>query len=731
MTAETPAPTPGARPAAPLAAPRRRWRTALGVVVLASVNAAVYSRSLGVPFIFDDLTSIPQNPNIQTLRPPWRSMSPPPRLGAAGGRPLVGLSLAVNYALGGLDVRGYHAFNALVHVLAALALWGVVARTLSAPRLRGRFGGGAAAFVVALVWSVHPLLTEPVTYIVQRTELLMGLFYLLTLYASLRAWDSARASRWEALAVACCALGMACKEVMVTAPLMVVLHDVLLRGEAWPVLARRRRRLYAGLGATWAVLVAILAGGAQVNGALGGATAISPLAYLWLQATGIVHYLRLCLWPHPLRLAYDWGPPGPLPGLPCALIVVALIAGAVAVRRSRPWLTFCACWFFLILAPTSSVLPLSTEPLAERRMYLPSAAVVALTVLAFRAALVFLSRRAGRPVPVPATAAAVAVAVAALGLLSWRRLADYRSVLAIWTDTVEKAPRSPVAHNNLGMALAQAGRMDDALSHFREAVALDPGRPLAHYNIGFTLAHQGKPREAIGYLRESLRLRPADADAHFVLGVALAATGEHADAVRHFEESLALRPQDAQVHREMANALVAEGDLAGAGRHLEESLRLDPSDFRTHSKYGNVLTAAGRHAEAAAQYRESLRLSPGDARTRNNLATALLAMGRVPEAVTELEQALRDDPRYALGHYNLANVLSGSGHAALGAPHYLEAMRLAGGDARLREASARKLAALAPKVPAAAEALSAAALHDADPMVREAARMALGRGAGR
>jgi Flp pilus assembly protein TadD len=725
MTAETPPPSP-AHPAAS----RDRWRTALGVIVLAAVDAAVYSRSLRVPFIFDDLTSIPENPNIQTLWPPWRSMAPPPQLGAAGGRPLVGLSLAVNYALGGLNVRGYHAFNVLVHILASLALWGVVARTLAAPRLRGRFGGRAAAFAVALVWSVHPLLTEPVTYIVQRTELLMGLFYLLTLYASLRAWDSARPARWEAVAVACCALGMASKEVMVTAPVMVVLHDVLLRGEPWPALARRRRRLYAGLGATWAVLVAIVAGGAQVKGALGGATAISPMAYLWLQAAGIVHYLRLCLWPHPLRLAYDWNPPGFLSGLPWAVIVLALIAGAVAVRRSRPWLTFCACWFFLILAPTSSILPLSTEPLAERRMYLPSAAVVALAVLAFRAALELLARRAGRTLALPAAAAAVALAVIALGLLSWRRLADYGSVLAIWTDTVQKAPRSPIAHNNLGMALAQVGRMDDALAHFRQALAFDPGRPLSHYNIGFTLAHQGRPREAIGYLRESLRLRPEDADAHFVLGVALAATGERADAVRHFEESLALRPQDAQVHRELANALVAEGDLGGASRHLEESLRLDPSDFRTHSKYGNLLSTVGRHAEAIAQYRESLRLYPADARTRNNLATALLAMGRVPEAVTELEHALRDDRHYALGHYNLANVLSGSGHAADGASHYLEAVRQAGRDARLREAAGQKLAALVAREPDARRT-AASALKDVDPWVREAARVALGHGAGR
>ena len=668
-----------------------RARTAVAAAALLIANVAVYSRSLTVPFIFDDLTSIPENPNIRTLWPPWKAMSPPPELGAAGGRPLVGLTLAVNYAMDGLHVRGYHAFNVLVHVLAALALWGVVARTLASPLVAGRLGGRWAAFSVALVWSLHPLVTEPVTYVVQRTELLMGLFYLLTVYAALRAWDEGRRQWWELVSVACCALGMASKEVMVTAPAMVPLHDLLLRGQPWSALWPRRRRLYAGLAATWAVLIAILAGGAQWKGALGGRQALSPVEYLWLQATAIVHYLRLCIWPHPLRLTYDWGVPGLLAGLPCALVVVALIAGAAAARRRYPWLTFCACWFFLILAPTSSIVPLGTELVAERRMYLPSAAVLAVVVLGLRAVL---ARQAGPDRRTVRIAAPVGVAVlgAALALLSWRRIGDYRTVLAIWTDTVEKSPRSPTAQNNLGMALAQQGRMEEAVARFRQALTIEPGHALANYNLGYMLVNQGRPQEGIGYLRQSLRVHPADANAHFALGVALAATGARAEALRHFEESLALRPQDADVHREMANALAAGGDLAGATGHFEESLRLDPSDFRTHSKYGNVLSALRRPGEALTHYQEALRLHPEDARTRNNLATALLALGRVPEAIDELEHALRDEPGYAIGHYNLANVLSGAGREEEASSHYREAIRL--GDERLRVAAVQKLAAL-------------------------------------
>jgi tetratricopeptide (TPR) repeat protein len=409
------------------------------------------------------------------------------------------------------------------------------------------------------------------------------------------------------------------------------------------------------------------------------------------------------------------------------LVVAALLVGAVAARRARPWLTFAACWFFLILAPTSSIVPLPTEMVAERRMYLPSAAVVALVVLGLRAVIERLGRGQAREAGAMRTlaAAAVVVAVAGLGFLSARRVQDYATLLSIWTDSVRKAPGNPVAQNNLGMALAFVGRADEALEHFREALRLDPERPTSHYNIGFTLAHQGKFAEAIGYIREALRINDRDSSAHYVLATALVATGARAEAIRHFDQAVTLDPGDAEAHREMANALVSEGDLGGASRHFEEAIRLDPGDFRAHSKYGNLLTSLGRHAEAAAHYREALRVNPKDARTRNNLATALLLMGKVPEAVTELEHALQDDPRYGLGHYNLANMLTTGGHPDKAAAHYLEAMRVAGRDTRLLGVAAQKLALLAPQVPEAASALAAAA-QDPDPAVREAAGQARG-----
>jgi tetratricopeptide (TPR) repeat protein len=690
---------------------------AAGALVLACV--LVYARSFAGPFIFDDLASIPDNPNIRQLWPITVPLSPPPDLGALGGRPLVSLSFAVNYALGGLDVRGYHAMNLALHVLATLLLWRIVARTLASPALLGRYGGEGTAFAIALLWSVHPLLSEPVTYIVQRTELMMGAFYLLTLYCALRAWTDARPGAWQAAAVAACALGMACKEPMVSAPIMVVLHDLAFRGRPAREVLRERSRFYLALAGSWLVLIGILAGGAQFKGALGGLGKISSFDYLRLQAHAIVHYLRLALWPHPLTIAYDWDIPSVPEAIPYGLLVVVLLAASVwAVRAGLPWLGFLGAWFFLILAPTSSVLPLHTEPVAERRMYLPLAAVVALVVILVRAALVRVSaeRRIG-----PALTAAAA---AALAVVTFLRVQDYRTVLGIWEDALRKSPRSTSVRNNLGNAYAFSGQLDKALEQYHEAVRLNPNHPLAFFNIGFTLVHQNKNAEAVAPLMEAIRIRQADANAQYVLGRALANSGRPAEGLPHFEIALDMKPGDAEARRDYASALLAVGRLPDAVHHFREALRTHPQDQAAHSRLGNALVNMGQMNEALASYQEALRLSPKDARTRNNLASALVRMGRVSEAVSNLRQAIADDPKYALAHYNLANILTKDGHVTEGAREYLETIRFVGTDDRLRQMAFDHLREL--RANTQAKAVLAEARNDPDAGVRGAATAALG-----
>jgi hypothetical protein len=218
-----------------------------------------YHNSFHNPFIFDDHGNIVENVLVRQPLTNWRQL-------LASDRWLATLTLAGNYALGGLDVRGYHAVNLAIHLLAGLVLYDLVRRTLLLPGLAPRFGRGAPelALAVALLWLVHPLQTESVTYIIQRSESLMGLFYLLTLYCLLRGTTARRGLPWYVGAVLCCGLGMGSKQVMVTAPLLALLYDRAFLALSWGTLCRRRWGLYLALAATEGLLAGSVGGAFQV-----------------------------------------------------------------------------------------------------------------------------------------------------------------------------------------------------------------------------------------------------------------------------------------------------------------------------------------------------------------------------------------------------------------------------------------------------------------------------------
>ncbi|MGB2985536.1 MAG: glycosyltransferase family 39 protein, partial [Phycisphaerae bacterium] len=230
------------------------WRSLLPLLVILA-GLAAYANSFSSAFVLDDVKHIDDNPRILKVFPLSKTLG--------GRRPVVDLSLAVNYRFGqqedrGPDPWGFHAFNLTVHLLAGLALFGVVRRTLLREPFRNSVARAAPwiALIVALIWVVHPLQTQSVTYIIQRGESLMGFFYLLTLYCVIRGADSPRGTWWYVAAVVCCTFGMGSKGVMVTAPLMVLLYDCIFISRSLVETLRRRWGLYVGLAATLIVLFA-------------------------------------------------------------------------------------------------------------------------------------------------------------------------------------------------------------------------------------------------------------------------------------------------------------------------------------------------------------------------------------------------------------------------------------------------------------------------------------------
>lgn len=452
-----------------------RWKIWGAAAIIVAAGLAAYANSFQGPFVYDDTTSIPKNPHIRRLWPIWEAMRAPPQQTVAG-RPILSLSLALNYAACELDVRGYHAGNLIVHVLSAVVLFGLIRRTLLTDRMRERFGGASLALglTCALIWAVHPLQTSSVTYIIQRAESLMGLFYLLTFYCAARGFASLRGRWWYAAAVASCVLGMGTKEVTATAPLLVLLYDRTFVSRSFREAIRRRWGLYLALASTWGLLAALMAT-APHSESVGFGFDITALDYARTQCNAIVlYYLKLSFFPHPLVFDYGW----PIARrfvdfAPAGLALAVLLIATAAALRYRPEWGFLGAWFFLILGPSSSFLPIASEVAAEHRMYLPLAAVVACVVTG----AYLLGRRAfgERALPRRLTACALTGAVVlTLSVLIARRNLDYRTKVSIWEDTIEKRPDNHRAHNNLGVAYWESDQLDRAIGLYDKALELNP-----------------------------------------------------------------------------------------------------------------------------------------------------------------------------------------------------------------------------------------------------------------
>ncbi len=486
------------------------------IVVLVAAVLAAYLNSLRCPFVFDDSYDIIENPAIRHFWPLGDVLLVRSRGSVwLHPRPVVIFSFALDYAVGGLKTPPYHLTNLAIHLLAGLALFGVVHRTLLLPRFRDRFGLASVplALAVALLWALHPLQTESVTYITQRYESMMGLFFLLAIYGIIRCGDSTHPYCWGAVTVAATLLSLGSKEVAVSLPIMILLSDRVLLSGSFSEIWRRRWGLYVALLALWAAF-ALLQLRAGSRPWAGYALHVSWWEYARSQPGVILHYLRLVFWPHPLVLDYGW-PPARTVGdiLPGAMVVGGLLAATACAFWRWPAWGLLGAWFFLILAPTSSVMPLA-DLAFEHRMYLPLAAVVTAAVLGGYILGQSLVRRG---VVAPRTAAAmggclVVVASLPLGYITCERNNDYGNEIELWQDAVSNNPNNCRAHNNLGNVLDDRGRFDEAVVQYRKALELNPGYVKAHYNLGLALANHGRPDEAIGPFRTALGLAAAAND---------------------------------------------------------------------------------------------------------------------------------------------------------------------------------------------------------------------------
>ncbi|MBI4022413.1 MAG: tetratricopeptide repeat protein [Candidatus Andersenbacteria bacterium] len=594
----------------------KSWRVNLiAAAVIAAVGFIAYSNSWQVPFVYDDLGNIVHNEALQTFDfTSWQSYR--------GMRALPHFTLVVNWRLGGLNVIGYHIVNLVIHIINGLLVYwlclalgrrsyaqsSVVRWRHFSLSSRHLFAGMAALLFVS-----HPVATEAVTYVVQRTVSLTALFYLLSLAAYMQ-WRTATPSPrhapghspfvggrmiwWPALSWLAALAAMHSKQTAVTLPVAVALLEVFFFAQRYRwrrslvylmpwllLLAYLPWRMY---GAAWLFTDAPAAapaldatGNVEASEALAAAhTPLSRSVYFLTQFGVVLKYLRLIIWPVGQSIDHDFTVYQSFFAWPVLLgagLTIILLTLAWWLRLRRPVAAFGMVFFFLALAPESSLVPL-LEVVAEYRLYLPlaGAAIVTADVVAYlytnvvRSGWIMWS---------------MAVVIVALTVGTSVRNITWRDPVVLWSDAIRKAPAKARPHNNLGAVLLDRGEYAAARDHLETAVESSPGFAAAHHN----------------------------------LGTALAMLGDLNAAARHYEEARALGTTITATRVNLATVYLKLGKLSEAEALLNDTLARDNRSPAAHNLLGAVRLKQGQREAAREQFEAALKIDPAYASARRNL----------------------------------------------------------------------------------------------------------------
>jgi tetratricopeptide (TPR) repeat protein len=564
--------------------PRSRGVNLWLTLALAVGVILAYAPAFSAPFVIDDQGAISASSQ-------WKSLPGSP----TAGRPLVMATLAINSAANrALDIDerpdagspdnavGYRLFNLLIHLLTGALLFAVVRRAVREETIpeSWRAIAGPIAGIVAALWLLHPIQSEVINYVVQRSESLASLFYLATLYSAQRAWDAQQSARvrWYAVAVVASVLGMMSKEIVISVPLAVMLYDRAFRLPTWRALLKPgngRGWLYVALWISCLTTFGVSEAGAR-GASVGFNAGMTWYGYLYTQCWAIAHYLRLVVWPSPLSIDYGYQTVHGARGIP-GLVLLSAFAIATIFAWTRAarfgWFAFLGSMFFMLLAPSSSVVPVLLEVAAERRIYLALAAVLILAVvaaewtrrrfaptvrartLALGAAticVVFAITTAARshsytdPVALWRTAAAATPDNSrALGQLAWTLYRQPTPEVAAADSILAKAfaidSECPGKCLEYGTVLASEGRFAQSVPLLEKHLEWDKGNVLAERLLALDLMKLGKYEEAIPYLVHVVQRAPRES--HFVmLGVAYLSAGHRQEAVQTFRAMAMVDP---------------------------------------------------------------------------------------------------------------------------------------------------------------------------------------------
>jgi len=649
------------------------WGLLIAAAAVAVAVFVAYWPCLDAAFVdWDDDKNILENPSFRGLRPHnLRWMFTTTYMGPY--QPLSWLTLGIDHAVWGLNPRGYHLTNNLLHAAGAAMMCLVTASILMAWRLRtvrdddndragedqpsaGPSAGVIlAAVVAALAWALHPQHVESVAWVTERRDVLSGLFYLASVWTYLLArrpgLDDGARRWWMVVSVVCCALGLGSKAIVVSVPVVLLVLDVYplrrLRGRPWGWLRRSYRRvLIEKLPYTVLAALAVVAGfiGQARSGALRSLDQVGLIDRLAIAAHAMVFYIGKTIWPAGLSPLYPRPETIRLtePRFLYALIAVVAVSAVLLLLRRR-WPAGLAVWvcYGAVLLPVSGLITIGDELVADRYSYLPTSGLFVLLGGVFVTFWQVEWSGAIRSVWRVAVTVVAVIIVVVCGWQARRGMAVWHDSLALWTRATERRPESHKAWNNLGAVLTKAGRYAEAEDACRKAVERREDYDTGYCNLGIALTRLGRHPEAAEAYGKAIQIDPANARAHNYLGIVLIWLDRPADAVEHLNEALALdlkRVPNARFHLgEAYRKLGRHEDAAGC---YEAVIKTHPKKVLAHAGLADVYLSLGRVSDAKAAAFRAVALMPGRPESRYAMAQVLSRQSRVTEALDKLRRAL-------------------------------------------------------------------------------------------
>jgi len=631
----------------------------LFIVAIFIAGIIAYSNSFDCSFHFDDSNVLHSSVKTESADiGDWIRLFPT--------RPIGILTFALNYHFHGLNLWGYHLVNLIIHLTNAFLIWWLTWLTLSTPVMKDTQISRhktMMAFLTGLLFVTHPLATQSVTYIVQRFASLATLFYLLSLilFVQGKLWQGDKNIPWFLFgcSIVCAVLGMLTKEIVFTLPFAILLYDYcFLKAVPWNLEAKDKSLIISFI--MLIIFILLYFRNSSVSPVSifnpippdqGYSYSISMKEYFFTQFSVILTYIRLFILPFNQNLDYYY----PLSSsffqlktfFSFSLLLGILATGVLLFKRYR-LISFGLFWFFLTMSVESSIIPISQNVIFEHRTYLPGFGFF----LALTSAFFYFFKEKYLKIAV-----IILLMIAALNaVLTYQRNKIWKNDYTLWSDCLKKSPNKARVHHNVGRALFDEGKIEDAIDYYNNAIRITPDYVEACNNRGAAYASLGNYRQAVEDYDRVIKINPGFAQAYYNRGTAYKSLGNYKQAIENYGRAIEIKPGFVEAYNNRGLAYKGLGNYKQAIENYGRAIEINPRFVEAYNNRGTAYKSLGNYKQAIENYGRAIEINPDFAEAYYNRGLTYTGLGNYSQSIENYDRAIEIKPGYADAYNNRGSV---------------------------------------------------------------------------